>query len=177
MHKQPLTLAQLSSAFYSKSRNKRGLRGEYDLHLFIYRTGDGLIENELLLGNLMSFYGFSLTLKGKEIIPSSVDLSSLAPHVSLISSPLQLYWGQLPYVICIIFFSAQLILFDRSFKEGQQSLCVSWFLSSWHLFLSLPSSGMDRTAWTQNALPWNTHNALVDALLCLDYRCWPAVGH
>lgn len=52
-----------------------------------------------------------------------------------------------------------------------------FFFSSWHFFLSLLSSGMDSTAWTQNALPWNTHNALVDALLCLDYRCWTTEGH
>lgn len=55
------------------------------MHLFIYSAGDGLIENELLLENLlMPLHGFSVTLKGKAIIPCSVDLSSLAPHVSLI---------------------------------------------------------------------------------------------
>lgn len=85
MHKQPLTLAQLSSAFHTQTRNERGPRGKYDMRLFIYRAGDGLIENKLLLGNLlMPLCGFSPTLKGKEIIPSSFDLSSLAPHVSLI---------------------------------------------------------------------------------------------
>lgn len=59
-------------------------------HLFIYTAGEmdrfgKEKKSELLLRNpLTPLHGSSLTLKGKEIKPSSVDLSSLAPHVSLI---------------------------------------------------------------------------------------------
>jgi len=55
------------------------------MHLFIYRAGDELIENELFIRkSFMPLQGFSLRLEGKEIIPCSVELSSLASHVSLI---------------------------------------------------------------------------------------------
>lgn len=44
------------------------------------------------------------------------------------------------------------------------SLDVLFCFSSWH-FLSLLSSGMDSTAWTQNALPWNTHKCTCGRLV------------
>lgn len=81
----------------------------------------------------------------------------------------------LPYVISIIFFSAQLTLFDTSFLKRVPLVSLDFFI----VMAPLPffaefrdgSYGLN----TQNALPWNTHNALVDALLRLDYR--PTEGH
>lgn len=58
------------------------------MHLFIYRVGDGLIDNELLLGNLLVLLrGFSPRLKGKEIVPCSVELSSFSSCFSDIITP------------------------------------------------------------------------------------------
>lgn len=46
---------------------------------------------------------------------------------------LQLYWGQLPYVISFIRFSARLTLFDGSFLNEDRSPCMSlWFFLSRH---------------------------------------------
>lgn len=48
------------------------------MHLFIYRAGD---KNELLIENRSRLL---LEAKGKREIPCSVELSSLASHVSVI---------------------------------------------------------------------------------------------
>lgn len=73
----------------------------------------------------MPLHGFSLALKGKEIILCSVDLSSLAPRVSDIITPSSCAEVSCLMVLASYFSPPSSRCLIDPFKEGLRPLCVS----------------------------------------------------